>query len=80
MPFAMAPAIDVTSGTIAIGEKDVIAPTNRLNNVLPIPIVLRIDQLSSKYGTGVVEAMSMKSVLLILTKPVSGKVLRYDEC
>ena len=53
----MAPPTDVIIGTAQTGENDVIPPTRRPKSALAIPIVLRIDQLSSKYAGGAAEAI-----------------------
>ncbi len=54
MPLAIAQAADTIIGTPDIGERVVIPTTKRPNRILRSPILLRMDQLSSKYtGTAV---------------------------
>lgn len=45
----MAPAADVISGTADICERLVMLQTRKPKRTFPIPMVLRMDQLSSKY-------------------------------
>ncbi|EGU75120.1 hypothetical protein FOXB_14370 [Fusarium oxysporum f. sp. conglutinans Fo5176] len=45
----MAPAADVISGTADICEELVMLQTRKPKRTFPIPMVLRMDQLSSKY-------------------------------
>lgn len=59
MPLATAHAADTMIGTADIGERLVIPATKKPNKTLRSPILLRIDQLSSKYiGTPVEDMMS----------------------
>jgi hypothetical protein len=58
MPLAIAQAADTMMGTMEIGEKLVIPATSNPNKTLIRPILLRIDQLSSKYmGTAIVDIL-----------------------
>jgi hypothetical protein len=57
MPLAIAQAADTIIGTMDIGERLVIPTTRRPSGILRSPIVLRMDQLVSKYRGTAVEDM-----------------------
>lgn len=57
MPLAIAQAADTIIGTMDIGERLVIPTTRRPNRILRSPILLRMDQLVSKYKGTAVEGM-----------------------
>jgi hypothetical protein len=56
MPLAIAHAAD-TIGMMDLGERLVIPTTRRPNKILRSPILLRVDQLSSKYTETTVDDM-----------------------
>jgi hypothetical protein len=57
MPLAIAQAADTIIGMMDIGERLVIPTTRRPNRTLRSPILLRMDQLVSKYKGTAVEDM-----------------------